>query len=297
MRRTPDAGPYRPGSGPRRSVSQTPSTPASASAETVTVTCGSSPPTVGRSGRSSHWRQTSPSASARRCAGVRSSMSPFDRARVSASTIARSAVRTVSPVSGSSVPSTRTMPCIVTDACRRRCARSASSLSTPRSRSTACRQYATTRPRSPTEWMLAASTSCDSASANAVGSASRAATRPLAEHIEISAASTATRVTGISSRARAVRTWSRATPHDILNALASHAAAERWPSRRNRPRRSISANRRSASSSSRSTMPRISAKSSSRRASGSSKSVSLRSDSTADRSSLTSATHRTCVRL
>ena len=34
--------------------------------------------------------------------------------------VARSAVRTVSPVSGSSVPSTRTMPCSVTDACRRR---------------------------------------------------------------------------------------------------------------------------------------------------------------------------------
>ena len=54
------------GIGPTWSVSHTPSTPVNASAETVIVTCGSSPPTVGRSGRSSHWRQTSPSASARR---------------------------------------------------------------------------------------------------------------------------------------------------------------------------------------------------------------------------------------
>jgi hypothetical protein len=110
------------------------------------------------------------------------------------------------------------------------------------------------------------------------------------------AASNARRVLGISSRARAVRTLSRAAPQESLYTFASHAAADRWPSRSNTRRRSSSASRRRRSTSSSSATRWSSEKSSSMRASGRSGRTSDRIDSTADRSSLTSQP-RTCVRL
>ena len=54
------------GTGPTWSSSAEPSRSRSASTLTVTVRWGRSPPTCGRSERSSHCRQTSPKASARR---------------------------------------------------------------------------------------------------------------------------------------------------------------------------------------------------------------------------------------
>jgi hypothetical protein len=82
-----------------------------------------------------------------------------------------------SPVSGWRSPSTRTIPCKETDAWRRRRARIDSSPPGSRSRSTRWRHIDATRARSDTEWVRAASTSCDSTWANASGSASWAATR------------------------------------------------------------------------------------------------------------------------
>jgi hypothetical protein len=69
-----------------------PARPRSASRSTVTTTWGRSPATCGRSRRSNQDRQSSVSASARRCGALRSSSSPF---RDQASCTVRSAVMTV----------------------------------------------------------------------------------------------------------------------------------------------------------------------------------------------------------
>ena len=124
---------------------------------TVTVTCGRSPPTTGRSVRSRNQRQISPKASARRCGAVRPSST--SSARRSASTTAPIAVSNEDPVSGSRSPSTRIMPSNVTDAWSRRADRPASAPppDVARSRSTTWRQCAKTRRRSGSAWQRAAS--------------------------------------------------------------------------------------------------------------------------------------------
>ena len=115
--------------------------------------------------------------------------------------------------------------------------------------------------------------------------------------METSPSSSALRVSGISSSARAVRTLSRAVPRPTLNWLANQEAADRWPSRLKVARRSISANRRSRSTSSCSHDRCSSAKSSSSRASGRLARTSDCSTSTTDLSSLTSHPPRTYVRI
>lgn len=59
------------------SEARPPARASSAARSIVTTTCGRSPPMAGRSARSSHSRQISPNASARRCAGIRPILGPF----------------------------------------------------------------------------------------------------------------------------------------------------------------------------------------------------------------------------
>jgi hypothetical protein len=80
-------------------------------------------------------------------------------------------------------------------------------------------------------WIRAASTSCASDRANAPGSVSWAPASTRAADSEISPSSTARRVTGMSSSARATRTLWRAVPQATLNLEASQEAADKYPSR------------------------------------------------------------------
>ena len=260
--------------------------PSRASRSTVTTTCGRSPATVGRSAESSQPRQRCPSASARRCAGVRRSARSLER--ISASCTARSAEINVCPVSGSRSPSTRTMPSNVGETCNRLRSRSRSSCSTAARASIACRQYVMTWRSSAVDNVRAASTSMGSPVGNSSGHASRAATSICTTDPETSPAPNASAVPGIVRKARARRRSADAAVRARPHRWASHDVTERKPSTAKDPRRSTSAIRRARSASMMRDARSSSSRSLARPSSPTSRRSSALNSSKADRSVVTS---------
>jgi hypothetical protein len=257
-----------------------PERPSSASKSTMMVTWGRSPDTCGRSVESNHFRQIPPRASAPSFS-ERSAVGPrlafFGIEHVSergdqdlAGLGIEVAVHPHHALEGGGDVGRRSW---------KRCSASASALRS----SMASRQRATARLRSRIGSVPAVSTSASSTRENSAGSTSRAAARTAAAEREISPPAKASRARGMCSRARATRTSCVAAEKVMRNRCASHAEIERYPSRRNDPRRSISAARRASSPSTAPAARSSSAKSASNSSSDAKRKSSALSSSRTDR--------------
>ena len=261
----------------------------------VTTTCGRSPPILARSREVSHWRQISPSASARRWVGVRASGPADDR--VSAWICARTAVIKLCPSSGSSSPCTRVMPPAFGQSSRRRRSWRRSSSSSARSRSAAVHQASVVARSSVSPIVRGAASRAVPDRPKASGAASWTEARTRTADPDTSPSPNARATAGICSSARARSTTDSAELRDMPCRWASHADAERCPSTAKALRRSNSTTRRPRSASS----TRQARSSSSRSDASASSESAARCGTATRRGQIEGNSHdqgyRTCVRI